>query len=232
MLSFYTEFQKGLNIFTDASMMYINNSTENALGCSGYVAVAKGNIIDQDVFILHNTTVNKAELYGLLMGVYAAIKYKDKYDTIRIFSDSQLSIFAIRDRIFKWIRNAKTGACNLVGSDNQIIKNQDLIMEIIYTILTFGVKIEFYHQKGHIDIVNKGSIAKATKTYCLSNGVNYVDQDIIITISMYNNFIDNLTRQHLKLNYDLHTNIKSGLIYEYYPFDINKYKSLINRKGE
>lgn len=229
-VNFYQGFKDGLNIFTDASMMYLDDST--SLGCPGYICVSKGNIIEQDMTILYNTTVNNAELYGILMGVYAAIKRKNDYQTIRIFSDSQLSIFAIRDRIFNWVKNDKSGECNLVGSDNQVIKNQNLIMEIIYAILYFNLHVEFYHQKGHVEIVDKRSMAKATKVFCTSNGMEYIDPDIITTISMYNNYVDNITRQNLKINYELHSNIKKGLIYEYFPFDVKKYQSLINKKGE
>ena len=227
MLIFYKDFQEGLNIFTDASM---NN--DSTIGCPGYVCVSHGTIIEQDMTVLYNTSVNNAELYGILMGVYAAQKHRDRYNTIRIFSDSQLSIFALRDRIFKWVRNPETGESKLVGANNQVIKNQNMIMEIIYTILYFDIKIELYHQKGHVNPVNKKEMQKASSTYCASNGTNYVDPDLITTISFYNSYVDNITRQFLKINVGEDLLLTDGLVYPYFPFDINKYQSLINKKGE
>ena len=60
------------------------------------------------------------------------IKYKNNYKYIRLFSDSQLCIFGLRQRIYSWINNINNGY--ICGYDGNPIKNQEIFIEIAYFI--------------------------------------------------------------------------------------------------
>lgn len=221
--------EKFINIFTDASIynLKVSGKVQETIGCPGYVIVHNNRIIDQGFTILRNSTNNIAELYAILLGVSMAKNYPDY--TIRLFSDSQLSIFAIRDRIFKWIKNSRDGI--LYTGEGTPVANQEYIMNIIYTILNNNIKIDLYHQKGHVDIFKEKDILNAKNVFRISNYLTdyKINNEFISCISYYNNFVDDMTRRNLHSHLSSIQNI--GTIepfeYVYQEFDIDKYKELI-----
>jgi len=217
-------------IFTDSSFKNMSNDKNIAVGITApSICIYIGtDIVYQDFYILHNSTTQQGELYAILMGVMKSYLYKD-YKNIRLFSDSQVSIFGIRDRIFKWVRSTKEGK-NILG-ENGSIKNQDYIMDIVYYILYNNIPIEFYHVKGHVK-KSYDSILKAKNTFKNSNNIiEAVDDALIYMISSANNYVDNYSTDMLYSNLNnFITNLKPGVSIGYTDFNINQYYKLI--KGD
>lgn len=177
-----------LNIFCDAS---ISKTT----GCYGVAAVCMDNIIDTNYRIVSNTTNNNSELKGLRSAISMANKYKYNFQTINIFSDSQISIFGLRDYIYKWKFNPKDGL--LYGSSKNPIINQSIFIEAYYMLKELNeFNINIYHQAGHVDNTVE-SLNKAYNVFLRSNGFA-VDLNTIRYISTYNNFVDMSSRDILK----------------------------------
>ena len=130
--SFYEVFRQPyvLNIFCDASLRHRGEATDI---CYGSIAVNKDNIIDSIYRVNTDSTNNRGEAMALLAGLYLAIKYRNTYSVINIFSDSQVSIFNVRDRYIDW---------RFVDGDYYIksggvLSNQDVYTQILYTICEY-----------------------------------------------------------------------------------------------
>lgn len=216
-------------IFTDASLCKINNITSV---CSGACVYVGDLLIDQTFHIMHNSTIQQGELYAVLLGVLEAVKYGNHFKYIRIFSDSLTSILAIRERIFKWVNNLDQDG-NLRGFDNNIISNQDYIMHIIHMILLYNLRIEFYHNKGHINYHDTNRLNYANEVFAKSNHITErIDNELIRMISIGNDQVDRYTGFMLYYHYNNSYFNTTGLIPAvsfsgYYPFDVNLYKDLI-----
>lgn len=230
--------KKSISIFTDSSYTNYNNLNT---ACPGYCIYWDDILIEQGFDIKQNTSSQRGELYAILMGIYNSYKYRNY--NLRLFSDSQTSIYAIRHRIFNWVNKQNQGQ-NILG-DNGCIQNQDIIMDIIYTILNNNVHIEFYHVKGHVKSFDKESVENAKRVFISSNiyGFSYdVDDKLINCIIQGNNQVDKYTGFMLdKYVLDAEFN-KQNLINgitptQYGEFDIERYKELTrnrifnNKKG-
>ena len=216
-----------INIFTDASILKINSV--ETIGCAGCILVF-GELIDkniqEDYQIIRNTTSNNSEIKAIRLGIQNVLKYKNQYNKIRLFSDSQISIFGIRDRIFNW----KYINGTYIGTEGIPIKNQDIFLEIVYTILENNLNIEFYHQKGHVTYTPR-SINDAMHVFIASNNIReYVDESFIKQISIFNNMVDNNSRNYLNY-FDLENDYLEPVYFKSVPFDKNQYLNLIKRKG-
>lgn len=180
-----------LNIFTDAS---IKNREYGYDGCYGAIAVYNGEIIDEIYRVITNTTNNNAEIKGVRAGVFLALKYQNTFSTINLFSDSQISIFGIRDRFLTWTLSP-TGV--LLGKNGQEILSQDIFLEIVYLILLHNLRINFIHQKGHVSF-KSDSLMQAQHVFRASNSIRgRIDIGIIRFISKWNNIVDETSRSYL-----------------------------------
>ena len=220
--------KNSVNIFTDASLKTVNGITSVCPGCSVYIGDI---LVYQNYHILHNATVNQGELYAIMMGVIEAVKYRH-IGILRLFSDSQTSIFAIRDRIFKWINNCDDGV--LRGSDGKEVANIEYIMNIVYYILQCNLSIEFYHVKGHIKFYDYYDIQRAKSVFAKSNCIqDHIDDELIRQISICNDHIDKYTGLMLDLYInDERFNTKHLIpvvTIGYAPFNTGQYRSLIGR---
>lgn len=179
-----------LNIFTDASIRKRGYGYD---GCYGAIAVDDDHIIDQIYRISSETTNNNAEIKGLRAGVFLALKYKNQFKIINIFSDSEISIRGIRDRIVNWKIN-DSGI--LVGKTGPIA-NQDIYLEIVYLMLRHNLRVNFLHQKGHVtNHIN--SLYNAQHVFSASNMIRgRVDLNLIRYISNWNNIVDKTSRSIL-----------------------------------
>lgn len=183
-----------LNIFCDASIENLNDGRFR--GCYAALAVYNDQPIDKIYKVCNNTTNNNAEIKAIRSSVILASKYKTQFKNINIFSDSQVSIYGIRDRIFNWTMVDKT----LYGANHNPIANQSIFLEILNIIISKNLNIKFYHQKGHVSSSEK-SISHAKDVFIKSNSIDTVSNELIKYISYWNNMVDNESRFVL---YNLH----------------------------
>jgi ribonuclease HI len=226
-----------LNIFCDASML-VNKYGETSTGCSGICCVYGA--IDKRFPLLHTeprfqiykkATNNYTEAKAVLMGIQAAIEHKHEFQRIRILSDSQISIFNIRDRLINW-KVGKKDPTKLIGSTGAI-KNQDIFVEMLYTILQNELQVEFMHQAGHVVFTDQKTIDRAAKLFATSNNLrDEVDMELIRAISLYNNYVDRSSREFLHSVNLKETNPMYPLTYIYNDFDREMFYKLLHPDWE
>ncbi len=217
-----------LHIFTDASIRTLR--TKEQVGCGGCVLVyglLEDNNIEEFYQIHRRTTNNISEAKALRLGIEQAIRHKYNFNTIRLFSDSQITVFGIRERIFNWdFRSGK-----YYGSGKDPIKNQELLLEIINMIISYDLKIELYHQAGHIGNNDK-DMNYATHLFKNSNRIrSVVSYDFIKTISYFNNMVDSHSRDLLRSipERDFSKDqFVEPIYFNKLDYDMAKYMSLIN----
>jgi ribonuclease HI len=198
--------QDTLNIFSDASI-HKNMYTTN--GCYGVVAVCRDIILNSSFKLVSDTTSNNSEIKGLRAAVCFADMYKTNFKYINIFSDSQISIFGLRDYIYKWRFNNKDGM--LYGSAGTPVKNQEIFIDA-FNILAFALQynpnIRLFHQSGHVGN-DYDKLRKAAAVFRSSNNINgNIDLNLIRYISTYNDYVDKTSRSILLKNIKLLNNSK------------------------
>lgn len=204
-----------LNIFCDASLRRRGQSTDI---CYGSIAVNKDNILESIYRINTDCTSNRGEAQAIMAGLFLANKYKHKFSVINIFSDSQISILNIKERYMNW--NYQNGDYYIKSGG--ILSNQDIYTQIIKFICDNDLKVNFFHQKGHVDPVKFSDIIHATDVFKLSNRLNCrIDYAFIRYISRYNNIVDAYSRSTL-LRMDTITN--KFIV----PFQFNPTEKILN----
>ena len=186
-----------INLFCDASI----DSQNTNIACSGCVVVMQDdrnaiNIINKRFAIKHNSTNNSAEILAILLGVSEALRIRNNLypnAIFRLFSDSGISLFGLRDWMVNWIRNM--GDDNILRtSQKDPVINQQTFINIYNLIVNYNLKIELYHQKGHIAMTDKA--LKEARAYFIKQ--NKVTPDMlglsIENIVSFNNMVDNDTR--------------------------------------
>ena len=194
MSNLYTLFRNPnvLNIFSDASLRARGQETDI---CYGAVVVCGDEIIDSDYRINSSKTSNYGEAQGVLLALGFAIKYKDRYPVINIFSDSQITIFNIRDRYMNW----KFHNDNYYNKSTGIVQNQSIFVEMMRIICENDLKVNFFHMKGHVEQRKFDDVKKAADVFASSNRIsgNKVDYGFIRYISNYNTIVDITSRSIL-----------------------------------
>jgi len=180
-----------LNIFCDASMRQRGKFKD---GCYGAIAVNGNSVIEEAYRVASDTTNNNAEIKGIRLAVSLAAKYRDKFPIINIFSDSQISVLGVRDRYDTW----KCGPDGILrGSVGDPIKSQEVFIEIRKIMEDYDLKINFWHQKGHVSNTYK-SLQDACHVFAASNSIRRgIDINLIRFISHYNNMVDMNSRSLL-----------------------------------
>lgn len=187
-----------LNIFCDASII---SRSGKYTGCYGAVAVCKDEIIDSCFKQVSETTNNNAEIKAIRAAISIANKFKSRYRFINIFSDSQISIFGLRDYIYKWKYNPNDGL--FYGSAGTPIANQSIFIEchnliMEYFALYSDCTLSYYHQSGHVDN-GYNNLREASIVFSKSNKIlGSIDLNFIRYISTYNNYVDSTSRSLLR----------------------------------
>lgn len=184
------KFNESINIFTDASLVHYSGHT---ITCGGYAVVKDGVIIDSNYRIINNSTSNYGELYAVLLGVQAAIKYKSLFKNINLYSDSMISIQSLRNWIFKWKKEGDM----LFNSSGNYAENQDIITLIINVITLNQIPISLYMQRGHKNPSRRDDVLTQKEYFEKVNNVS-IDYETARKLCYYNAFIDDLTRTNLK----------------------------------
>lgn len=220
-----------LNIFCDAS---ITNHNGETIGCPGAIVIKYNNdelyISDSKFEILRNTTNNKSELTAIFLALQLALKYRDIYPIINIFSDSKISVFGLRDWIFSWINTIDEDGI-IYSSSGLEVANQDIIKKIINFVVYNKLRFNLFHQKGHVTST-ENMINRSQKVFNQSNNI-LIDRDIDLVINKYNNIIDNQTRNKLKEEckniYTLLDGVVAPIKHEVNINTIDRYNKYINK---
>ena len=211
-----------LNICTDASVKNLGNKYISCAGCICVITKENGSteVIEEKYFVLDDASNNRGELYAICQAILLAIKYRNNFNTINILSDSQFSIFGLREWVYKWRKNIVNDT--YVNVSGKSVANQDLFKFAIHTILSSNIHINFYHQKGH-SYTTKG-MKKARNVFRNSNGFDLPDVELE-AICYYNDLVD------INTGYKLSENaykIPMPLIYTS-NFDEKQYRKLVNK---
>ena len=187
-----------MNIFCDASMKIKGKYHHD--GCYGARCMIGEENIGNSYRVLTNTTNNNAEICAIREGISLAVMYRHMVKNINIFSDSQISIYGIRDGIYRW-KLKKDG--KIYGSNRHVpIASQDVFLEIARLIVEQDLQVKFWHQASHVAVKDFRSLSHALHVFMSSNGIREtVDMNLIRYISFHNNVIDQETRSVL-LNTD------------------------------
>ena len=224
-------------IFTDSSFKRENDISKPfypGTTAPAYLVYNGDTCIEQGFHILHNSTSQQGELYAMLLGVMASYKYR-YFKHIRLFSDNQNAVLSVREWIFNWVRDTSSGKA-VLGDDGRI-SNQKYIMDIIYTIISNNLFLEFYHVKGHVDIRNYASVTNSKNLFLRSNPfVGTVDDSVIYQLAICNDAVDKYSTAMLIAhlndgNYDTST-LVNAIEIGYTPFDMRNYITLVNKGGE
>lgn len=184
-----------LEICTDASMRTFLDSGR-VFTCSGAICI---NNMQERYTVTADSTNNRGELLGVYLGVKLAeeilLKEPGIYSRINLYSDSQFSIFGLRDWMVKWKTTMdKNGV--IYGSNGAPVKNQELFMMIITYCVTHNLVIHFYNQKGHVNNNSSKQLANANAQFKAANGF-YLKPEDIFKISFYNDIVDKNSRNVL-----------------------------------
>lgn len=196
-----------LNLFSDASIISRNNSY---IGCYGSLAVTGDKILEKKYILDSDTTVNKCEIKGIRSSLELAIKYADNFRFVNVFSDSQVSIFGLRDYIYKW----KYRDNKLFTSSGKPAANQSIFIECIRLLDNPAIdgKINLFHQNGHINN-SYDKLTRAGKVFMESNNIiGNIDLNLIRYISTYNDIVDRESRSIL-INSDKNSQYGDAISY-------------------
>lgn len=187
-----------INLFCDASI-----DTNRKVACGGCYILCQDGIgiheIGKKLIIQMDATNNSSEILAIWIGVTEALRLRNMYPgaIFRLFSDSKISLYGLRDWLKNWVVNITDDGV-LISSSGQPVVNQQRFIYIFNLIVENNLRIEFYHQRGH---VNEGrvSIDRARAQFIKANKVPPEGLGLNTQIiSNCNNIIDNLTRDAVK----------------------------------
>ena len=152
------------------------------------------------------------------------------FTTFNIFTDSKISVCALRDWLPGWLRNMDENGI-MYNSSGTPVANQNLYHHILAVISNIPdwVNIRISHINGHIDTRKLLHIKKAYNNFLNSNSYNqeFVSFkeyfELADDLHKANNYIDNYTRQMLYNNnstgvYGRRIEANMPIITERYPY--------------
>lgn len=190
-----------INLFCDAS---IDTNLKIACGGTHIIMQDRGQLIHlyDKLYIQHNATNNSAEILAIWIGVVEVLYLRQKYNNaiFRLFSDSKISLYGLRDWMKNWIKNAERNNSDiLISSSGTEVANQQLFIDIFNLIVENNLKIELYHQRGHVGESSGVNLQKARVQFIKANKVSPENLGLDIQIiSQCNKTIDNNTRNALR----------------------------------
>lgn len=195
-----------INIFCDASI-----DTDKKIACGGCYIVIQGSDnpscashspLRYKMYLQHNATNNSAEILAIWAGVTEAIKIREQYPNaiFRLFSDSKISLYGLRDWMKNWIKNSqRRGTDVLINSSGQEVANQQCFIDIFNLIVETGLRIELYHQRGHVGESGGVNLERARVQFIRANKVSPENLGLDIQfLSQCNSYIDNMTRYAMR----------------------------------
>ena len=119
------------NIFCDASM-----DIYKRIGCAGIFLVSEDFKSPIDYYFIRqfNATNNSAEILAVYHAILMALYYRNRkdydFDRFRVFSDSKVCIYGLREWVYNWVNN-QTPNGTLRRSDDTPVLNQYYFKEIV-----------------------------------------------------------------------------------------------------
>lgn len=183
-----------LNIFTDAS---ITTKYNIVYGCPGFISIDNKDYTNCGYSLFNFSTNNQSEIYAIYLGLQEAMrmKYLKGYSQINLFSDSKISVFGLREWIKKWSYNPTEDL--LYSSSGTPVANQEIFLRCVYIIMKHKLPIKLFHVDGHKNCNNSKDLQKFTEDFKSNNGFDTVDIDLMKSLIMMNDKIDNYTRDQL-----------------------------------
>jgi len=205
-----------LNIFTDVSVKQVNRKFNT---CYGAVAVVEDKVIDEIFRFNSDSTVNEGEAKGIQTGIYFALKYKDQFETINLFSDSLISINNIRYGYQKWY--SIDDRLLRFDKNNPDVKNSSVYIQIFDLLARYKLNVNFWHVKGHIGY-SKNDLSKLIYAFIKNNNIfdDGWDYNFARYLAKWNNYVDIKSRDILHKN--IHTNIITPFHFTANKFEIIK----------
>lgn len=227
-----------IDIFTDAS---IDPNTK--LACAGCLAVNRSTdtVLEYGLYLDPNSTNNRAEIMAIEQGIHLALNMLDRFRSMKenlavnLISDSMFAVKGVSEWMLNW---TTTDGDILYNSSGQEAANQSFFKNIFNMIVGSGMKIKFYHQKGHVTNTTH-SIYESRYLFYKSNGITIETAGFTPEyLAKYNNQIDKMTRDLIK-RYQLDPTVLSTIAnanwYKEFPMDFFReesalaiYKQLIN----
>ena len=185
-------FSDAINVYTDASLTKVNGITTT---CAGYCTIYHGKMIEEDHKILYNTTNNFGEAYAVYMGVQSLLRHAWMDTFLNLFSDSKITVDGLKYWIDGWMKRMDKHGTLYSSSGGRVV-NQELFTSIIGMIARSGVHMQIWHILGHKNPNKYADLMKSRDTFQRENGVR-LSEDIIREICIYNDYVDNMTRDKL-----------------------------------
>lgn len=183
-----------INIFTDASVRDHGDIVESVAGSVGIIPEMQP--VCRYTRLIGSTN-NEGEVYAIYMGILMAIDYitySRGPKIINLFSDSKISVFGLRDWYHGWI-SYSLNSDKLISSSGQPVKNQEIFIRCMNLIIYYGLKINIYHLRGHIDPSKQRDYYKFLSDFVRSNYLkDEPSRELINTLSEFNNMVDYNTR--------------------------------------
>lgn len=187
-----------INLFCDASI-----DIDKKIACAGCTISMQNNnannIIGSRLILQENATNNSAEILAIWIGVVEALKIRQEFPNaiFRLFSDSKISLYGLRDWIKNWVNNITPNGI-LISSSGNPVSNQQRFIEIYNLIVENALKIELYHQRGHVND-GKITVEQSRIQFIRANKVSPENLGIDIDyINLCNSIIDDSTRRAVK----------------------------------
>lgn len=188
-----------INLFCDASI-----DTNLNIACAGcfivYQDINGPNPIGIKKLIQKNATNNSSEILAIWIGITEALKLRQVHPNavFRLFSDSKISLYGLRDWMKNWIGFSQDAGSNeLISTSGKPVANQQRFIDIFNLIVENNLKIEFYHQRGHVG-EGRVSMEKARVSFIKANKVSPEATGLGIEyLSECNRVVDNSTRDSL-----------------------------------
>lgn len=189
------------NLFCDASI-----DTNKNIACGGCYISAQDDTalysIDTKALVQLHATNNSSEILAIWIGIIEALKLRQSHPgaIFRLFSDSKISIYGLRSWMVNWVKNIKPNDPNntLISSSGDPVMNQQRFIDIFNMIVRNNLRIELYHQRGHVGAKDI-SLQKARIDFVKNNKVSPENLGLTIDyLSQCNNYIDNFTRESLR----------------------------------
>lgn len=188
-----------INLFCDASI-----DTSVRVACAGcymvYQDINGPRPIGRKMIIQKDATNNSAEILAIWIGVVEALRLRQTHPNavFRLFSDSKISLYGLRDWMKNWIRfSENANSEELISTSGTPVANQQRFIDIFNLIVENNLRIELYHQRGHVG-EGRVSIEKARVSFIKANKVSPENIGLgIVYISECNRIVDNSTREAL-----------------------------------